>query len=237
MSYCVNCGVELAPSEKKCPLCNVEVQNPLHPWQEPSARPYPRQLERVMHGVDVRFGAALASILLLIPVLISLLCNLIANQRISWSLYVMGGALLAFVFVLLPFLLKKKRVMLLLSLDVLATLLFLLAISLLSGAEGEWFLPLALPLTLACSIATLTTAYLLHHRVFSGVLRNACVVLFALSVLALLINLIIQLYLDERILFTWSWYVCIPCVILGVACILLARHKKLKEDIRKRLFL
>ena len=28
MSYCVNCGVKLAKSEKKCPLCNTPVINP-----------------------------------------------------------------------------------------------------------------------------------------------------------------------------------------------------------------
>ena len=28
MSYCVNCGVELAPSEKNCPLCGTPVINP-----------------------------------------------------------------------------------------------------------------------------------------------------------------------------------------------------------------
>ena len=28
MSYCVNCGVKLAASEEKCPLCNTIVINP-----------------------------------------------------------------------------------------------------------------------------------------------------------------------------------------------------------------
>ena len=31
MSYCVNCGVELARCEKKCPLCGVEAVNPASP--------------------------------------------------------------------------------------------------------------------------------------------------------------------------------------------------------------
>ena len=28
MSYCVNCGVKLASSERVCPLCNTKVINP-----------------------------------------------------------------------------------------------------------------------------------------------------------------------------------------------------------------
>ena len=31
MSYCVNCGVELSPSERRCPLCGTEVMNPRSP--------------------------------------------------------------------------------------------------------------------------------------------------------------------------------------------------------------
>ena len=32
MSYCVNCGVELADSERRCPLCHTEVHNPRQPY-------------------------------------------------------------------------------------------------------------------------------------------------------------------------------------------------------------
>ena len=39
MSYCVNCGVELAASERRCPLCGVEVINPREPFDENGERP------------------------------------------------------------------------------------------------------------------------------------------------------------------------------------------------------
>jgi len=41
MSYCVHCGVELAPSEESCPLCKTPVLDPNQPWSEPEERPYP----------------------------------------------------------------------------------------------------------------------------------------------------------------------------------------------------
>ena len=44
MSYCVNCGVELESSEKCCPLCGLEVQNPRQPYDDRIVRPYPRRL-------------------------------------------------------------------------------------------------------------------------------------------------------------------------------------------------
>ena len=37
MSYCVNCGVELDASAKKCPLCDTPVYNPKAP--EPEKQP------------------------------------------------------------------------------------------------------------------------------------------------------------------------------------------------------
>ena len=31
MSYCVNCGVELGPGARECPLCRTPVVNPVCP--------------------------------------------------------------------------------------------------------------------------------------------------------------------------------------------------------------
>ena len=42
MSYCVNCGVELADSERRCPLCHTEVHNP--------RQPYDRKIPKHAHG-------------------------------------------------------------------------------------------------------------------------------------------------------------------------------------------
>ena len=54
MSYCVNCGVELEKSEKKCPLCGVEVINPKEPPQdkEPRQRPYPNRIEELSVNIN-----------------------------------------------------------------------------------------------------------------------------------------------------------------------------------------
>ena len=41
MAYCVHCGVKLAPSETKCPLCGVPALDPLEKREEIAARPYP----------------------------------------------------------------------------------------------------------------------------------------------------------------------------------------------------
>ena len=59
MSYCVNCGVELSPSEKTCPLCSVEVVNPRQPYDEKAVRPYPRRLDPINARIYAAGGLAL----------------------------------------------------------------------------------------------------------------------------------------------------------------------------------
>ena len=45
MSYCVNCGVELADSERRCPLCHTEVHNPRQPYDRKIPKPFPNRLD------------------------------------------------------------------------------------------------------------------------------------------------------------------------------------------------
>ena len=103
MSYCVNCGVELADSETRCPLCGVEVVTPVKPWVEPKTPPYPERLERIMSRIDRRFFAGLLGVILLIPVCITLLIDLLANNGVTWSAYVVGGITVFFFVVVFLF--------------------------------------------------------------------------------------------------------------------------------------
>ena len=48
--YCVNCGVELDRSLRKCPLCNTPVWNPMENGQEKekaAVSPFPEEKEAV----------------------------------------------------------------------------------------------------------------------------------------------------------------------------------------------
>ncbi len=52
MSYCVNCGVELDKSAKKCALCQAPVINPMDYDSSSASAPYP---DKVVLPLDVRF--------------------------------------------------------------------------------------------------------------------------------------------------------------------------------------
>ena len=88
--YCVKCGVELADSEAKCPLC----QTPVYlPGYEPSEdRPYPKFDKP--EPVNPRGIYFIISFICIIAAVISFVCDLNLGAGVSWSGYVIGGILL-----------------------------------------------------------------------------------------------------------------------------------------------
>ena len=71
MSYCVNCGVELAKSEKKCPLCGVEAVNPKEKGEPAGKPPYPKELKETPH-VNSHSLAVLLTLVFLLPMALTL---------------------------------------------------------------------------------------------------------------------------------------------------------------------
>ena len=104
MSYCVNCGVELEKSEKKCPLCGVEVINPAQPPEdkEPRQRHYPNRIEELSMNINKQFAAALLSVFMVFAAAICCVCNIIIDKSITWSQYVIGAIFFTWVVVTVP---------------------------------------------------------------------------------------------------------------------------------------
>jgi len=235
MSYCVNCGVELAPSEKNCPLCSVPVLNPVSPWQEPSVRPYPRQLEKIMRRIDRRYGATLATLLLFLPVVLAVISNMIIDRAITWSAYVVGAGVCLFFWGLFPLSLRKPKILLLVGIDVLVTLLYLGLINYMSGSSA-WFWPLALPLTLIAGLLAFLVLFCHRTKQIRGLYKVAAV-LVLLGAAAVAVEFILNRFNTGGFHLFWSWFVLIPCIILGIIFILLEKRQKLKDEILRRLFI
>ncbi len=233
MSYCVNCGVELAKSEKYCPLCNVEVLNPKAPWQDPVERPYPRYLEKLVHRIDRRYFATLAGLILMIPIMINILLDILDGNGVSWSAYIVGAMALLFIFIVFPFYFKRYHTVTFLSVNCAAILLYLLFIERMNG--GQWFVGIGLPVTVAASIGIIILA-LLFTRKDMTILKKSASVLFALGLFVLVVEVIIRLNETAPFDLEWSFYALIPCAIIGVAAMILEHRKNLKEEIRRRLF-
>lgn len=235
MSYCVNCGVELSDSEKYCPLCQTEVINPKTAWKEPSVMPYPPTLDRLMRRIDRRYLAALINTFMLIPVIVTFLSDWLSGDgAISWSLYVIGAGLLLEVWVVVPLLARRYRLLTFLALDCLAAMAYLYAIERIAGQE--WFVPLALPMAAAASALLLLCAYFFRKPLGRHMIYRFAAVLSCTGLMALVTEMTVDLYINGALYLNWSPYVLSTCLIMAAVLLILNSKKRLKEEIHKRMY-
>ncbi len=125
MSYCVNCGVELDKSAKKCALCDAPVLNPFEDESvEPTPAPYSDKLF-IPSSVSRRYIAFIFSVVLLIPNIICNITNLLIPESGLWAIYINATSLLFFILFILPFVFKKVNPYLLLFLDTVSVILYI----------------------------------------------------------------------------------------------------------------
>ena len=92
MSYCVNCGVELDDSAKKCALCNTPVINPNIPVAEADTAPFSQQAH-IPNQIKAKFIAGVVSLVMLIPNIVCILINALWFTQSYWSIYIFATSL------------------------------------------------------------------------------------------------------------------------------------------------
>lgn len=234
MSYCVNCGVQLAKSEKKCPLCGVEVINPLEPYAEKAPRPYPHLLDPISDRINRRFIAALITIGLIFPAVLCATINYSLDNKLSWSYYVIGALITVWVFVVPFFLMKKRTVSRLFIPDVLILLLYLFLIAAVRG-DFSWYWPLGVPLVLIAGGFIFLNIQLIALSKIRGLAIPAAA-LFSIGLMVTGFELVLTAGQD-RVRLVWSLYVLIPCFAVALILLVIAQKKALTEEIRRRLHL
>lgn len=238
MSYCVNCGVELAASEPCCPLCHVPVVNPAQPWTPPRHAPYPRRVETVLNSVDRRYAVLITSIALSIALLCCVLMDLLTAHAITWSGYVAGGLVCVFVWVLLPMLVRRPNVYLYILYNTVALLLYLFAI-LYQARALPAFYHLATPLALILCAASYAVAPIVLSRRLAGKLYKPAILMMIFAVFCLLVELVLDLYVSGGQAYRPDWSVVVAAVsiITGLVLIMLEGRNRLKDRIIRRLFI
>lgn len=233
MSYCVNCGVELGASEKRCPLCGVEVINPAE-RSDPSAQtPYPRSVERVRHRVIRVAAARVLSLLMCIPLISILLIDLIQDGALTWSLIPAASIVFAFMALVFPCLFERPKVWLFLLFGTLETALFLFVLKMILG--GDWLWLFALPVTALTGAALIGVCLMLGSR-RAGVPLKLIVMLLIMMVFVLVLQMLIEIHLHRCIRFSWSIYAAIPCALLSLVVLIIGRLIKRSESFRKKMF-
>ena len=231
--YCIKCGVELADSEKRCPLCGTPVFHPDLP-RNLTEPPYPA--DRRIRREDVNRSGILfvLTVVALLPAILSLLCDWRINGTIVWSGYAAGAIGLLYVMIVLPLWFRHPNPVIFVPVDFAAIGLYLLYIDFATG--GHWFLSFAFPVTGA--IGLLVTAVVVLTRYLHGgwlyIYGGAFILEGGLAVLIeFLINLTFQLHET----FFWSFYPLAAGVILGLMLIVIAICKPLRESLQRKFFL
>ena len=229
--YCIKCGVRLADTERSCPLCGTVCFHPDLP--RPKAEPlYPKD-QYPQPQVSATGVMSALTILFLMPILITLLCDLRINSAVTWSGYVAGAVGMVYVIVLLPGWFRKPNPVIFVPCSFAAATLYLLYINLHTG--GSWFLPFGLPLAggLCIIFTTLITLlrYLKKGKLF---IFGGCTM--ALGLFMPLVEFLAILSLD-RTPVGWSVYPFVALVLLGGYLIFLGICRPARESMERKFFI
>lgn len=233
MSYCVNCGVELAATEKCCPLCGVEVINPRAAAVTEEEAPYPKKVEKVRHRA-VRIAAAqVLSILLAIPVVSILLADLVKDGKLTWSLIPAASIALIFMIAVFPCLFKKPRIWLFMLFGTLETAVFLFVLWCILG--GNWLWLFALPVTLLTGAAVIGCCLITTSKKARLPLKMIVVLLIAM-VYVIVLQMLIEIYLHGAIRLDWSLYAAVACGLISIAVLIVGHLYNKNEAFKKKMF-
>lgn len=232
MSYCVHCGVELEPTARRCPLCNTPVLDPAQAVDTASPRPYPTRSTAVELPNKSELALLLSAMLVSVAVVCAVLNLFLASGRL-WSLYVVGGAMTLWLWVVAPLLLPRMPLWCRILADGAAVGVYVFLISL--DLDGlDWYLGLALPIVLSGTAVCLCLGLFLPRR---STLTGVTLVIGAAGIFCLLLELFLDLWLLGRWRPIWSLVVAAACLALAVPLIVVRRVPDLRELVRRKFHL
>jgi hypothetical protein len=234
LSYCVNCGVKLAPDLKACPLCDTPVVNPRQEPSQTYESPYPDTIEEAVSHIDRGYARQLSIVAVMIPMIIALLVDIVDGGGI-WSPYVMGVLVMLWCFVAVPLLFKLKGPYVYIAVDVIALCGYLALIAAMTDGFS-WYLSIVLPMLLLIGLITLGMLLAFRRLEAPRLYRFAVIVLLG-AVFLIGAEIIIDLASHRAVALGWSIYAGIPILVVAIMLAGLEHNKALKEQIRKRLFI
>lgn len=223
--YCIKCGVELADSEKKCPLCNTPVYFPDHvPTEE---RPYPKFEKK--ETVTPRGIYFVISFMSIIASVISFLCDYNLGGGVTWSGYVIGGIALFYVLFILPAWFDKYNPSIFIPISFLGIGLFLAYVNFATG--GNWFFNFAMPITIAFTVI-ISSITILHYYLRRGYLYIFGGAFIAAGAFCPVIETLAVITFNQEPL-RWSIYPLAAFFLMGIMLIIIAIVKPFRESLRR----
>ena len=232
MSYCVHCGVELDKTAAFCPLCRTPVVDPNQPVDTQSPTPFPTQRSEVPLASKKEAALLMSAMFLSVAVCCSLL-NLFLRPELHWSLYVVGAAVMLWIWLVLPLLARRIPLPVRLGLDGVAVGVYLLLIAV--TLDGwDWFLGLGLPVVLLATAVLLFLGATLRRR---SLLSSITLIIAAAAVFLFGVEFFVDRWLLNCWEPGWSLVVLAVCVALIIPLLVVRHNPALREEARKRFHL
>jgi hypothetical protein len=229
--YCVQCGVKLADTEARCPLCGTRVFHPdiFREKGEPlyPAQKYPKAIKRNF-VLQVLFTAAF-----LFTFIIVLICDIQFNREVTWSGYVMGALILGYITVVLPSWFKKPSPAVFTPCTFAAAALYLLYIN--YAVNGNWFWSFGLPVV-ACLAAIAIPVFTLSYYLKRGKLFVFGGASIALGSFMVLMEALMVATFDGLYFKGWSLYPLISLAFIGGILIFLGAYRPARESMERLFF-
>ncbi len=233
MSYCVNCGVELAEYIKKCPLCLTEVINPNQPYDFASAPPYPEYDPMPKQKIGPKMILGIIAVIFMLPIAVCTAADITYDGTFTWSGYVIASLFAVYTVIASALTVHKESVLLEQIFDYMAILLLLVYIE--EQCAVKWFIPFALPLLCSTAIATLSLSFLikvLNKRALTVI----SIGFLYLGLLSVICDILIKYNFFYNIAVGWSLYPFISCVIIGSVLLFIDNNKYIKRRLEKKFF-
>ncbi|MBR0218659.1 MAG: hypothetical protein IJQ33_05630 [Clostridia bacterium] len=234
MAYCVHCGVKLGAGEKRCPLCQTPVCDPMEPERSaaPAPKAYPVRTPEQELKRSKRFLLMLAAVMLLVPAGLCLVIDLLATGGVTWSGYASGALVMLFLSAVPPLAVPKYQVYFAIGAPFLCLNGYLFLVERLS-ASGPWFFPIALPsLALGAGLVTLITV--LWRRGWLNKLTLIAVVFASCAVECLAVEWLHARAKGLTDGLIWSPFVLAPCLFISLSLFFINGNRSVREEVRRR---
>ena len=171
---------------------------------------------------------------MLLPAVITVLCDWRINGAIVWSGFAVGGLALLYILAVLPLWFRRPNPVIFVPIDFAAIGVFLLYVNYATG--GHWFLTFALPVTGAAGLLVCAMVTLLRY--LPGAALYICGGALILSGgMAVLVEFLLNLTFGLHETFLWSFYPLAAGVVLGAMLLVIAMCKPLRRSLHRKFFI
>lgn len=229
--YCVKCGVKLADSEKKCPLCGTSAFHP-EIIREKGEGAYPSGKVPAVNKSLI--ASVVLTVMFVSSIITVLLCDLRVYGRITWSGYVIGALLLAYITVVLPMWFKSPNPVIFVPCSFAAAGIYILHIDL--SVKGGWFLSFAFPI-IGCIGLTVTAMVALFRYIKKGGLYILGGAFCFIGLSMLPIEFLASYTFGVGRFIGWSLYPLSSLVLIGAFLIFLAIYTPARKYLERIFFI